>query len=96
MPGVAVRMARTCAALEMAAARRMIATSLSSFTTRMSLTAARTSRISAGAVTPVRTLARTALSQPATRASHAPSEPTGVCTTSRLARISGMRWSSSP
>ena len=44
----------------------------------MSLSAARTSRTASGAVTPVRTRARTAFSQPATRRSHGVA-PTGVC-----------------
>jgi len=78
------------------AARRITASSCSSFTRRMSLTAARTSRICVGAETPVRTLARTALSQRMARASHSLSEPTGVSSTSWLASSSGMRASSSP
>jgi len=61
----------------------------------MSFTAARTSRISAGAVTPVRTLARTALSHPVTRASHAGSAPTGVWMTGWSAMSSGIMASRS-
>ena len=62
---------------EISAARRMVAISSASLKRRMSFTAARTSRISVGADTPVRTFARTALSHPATRASHAGSRSDG-------------------
>ncbi len=49
-----------------------------------------------GALTPVLDFARTALSQPATRASQAGSAPTGVWMTGWSAMSSGMSASSSP
>jgi len=63
---------------EISAALRMMAISWSSLTRRMSFTFGAHVADLGGAVTPVRTFARTALSQPLTRASQAESAPTGV------------------
>ena len=95
LPGVAERIARTWASLEIWAARRITAISVSSLKSRMSFTSARTSRICTGAVTPVRTRARTVLSHPAIRRSQAGSAPTGVCSASWFSINSGKRASSS-